>query len=357
MNEKKRLLVVAGGTGGHIFPGLVLAHHLQTQGWEILWLGVSDRMEATLVPQHNIHIEFIQITGLRGKNIMALATVPWKGVKAICQSQKIIKQYRPNAVLCMGGYVSGPGGIAAWLSGIPIIIHEQNRIAGLANKCLRNVATRVLQAFPGTFSQATVVGNPIRNAILALPLPEERLINRDNIIHILVLGGSQGAHILNQVMPQVAGKINKKLHIWHQSGKERKIFTEALYNEKIKHSVCTKYTVTEFIDDISQAYAWADLVICRSGALTVSEIAAVGLPAIFVPFQHKDRQQYWNALPLEKAGAAKILPQHQFTVDRVTHLLEKWSRKELLFMAKKARSCAMMDATEKIAKVIFEVTK
>ncbi|EML1936361.1 undecaprenyldiphospho-muramoylpentapeptide beta-N-acetylglucosaminyltransferase [Providencia stuartii] len=357
MSQAKRLLVMAGGTGGHVFPGLAVAHYLQAQGWEILWLGTADRMEATLVPQHGIDIEFIRISGLRGKGIMALAAAPWRIGKAVCQAKAIIKQYRPDAVLGMGGYVSGPGGIAAWLSGVPVILHEQNGIAGLTNKWLSKIAKRVLQAFPGAFPHAPIVGNPVRKDVLALPLPEERLLNRDERIRVLVVGGSQGARILNQIMPEVAEKVGKQLNIWHQAGKGSKESTEALYNERLKNSVNSEYKVTEFIDDMAQAYAWADIVICRSGALTVSEIAAAGLPAIFVPFQHKDRQQYWNALPLEKAGAAKILEQPQFTADNVASLLEQWDRQELLSMAIKARSCAITDATERVAAVISEVAK
>ncbi|MEK2483921.1 undecaprenyldiphospho-muramoylpentapeptide beta-N-acetylglucosaminyltransferase [Providencia stuartii] len=357
MSQAKRLLVMAGGTGGHVFPGLAVAHYLQAQGWEIRWLGTADRMEATLVPQHGIEIEFIRISGLRGKGALALAAAPWRIFKAICQAKAIIKQYQPDAVLGMGGYVSGPGGIAAWLSGVPVVLHEQNGIAGLTNKWLSKIAKRVLQAFPGAFADAPIVGNPVRKDVLALPLPEERLSDRDGKIRVLVVGGSQGARILNQVMPEVAEKVGKQLNIWHQAGKGSKETTEALYNERLKNSVNSEYKVTEFIDDMAQAYAWADIVVCRSGALTVSEIAAAGLPAIFVPFQHKDRQQYWNALPLEKAGAAKILEQPQFTADNVASLLAQWDRQALLSMAKKARSCAITDATERVAAVISEVAK
>lgn len=357
MSRAKKLLVMAGGTGGHVFPGLAVAHYLQAQGWEIRWLGTADRMEATLVPQHGIEIEFIRISGLRGKGIVALAAAPWRIFNAVCQARKIIKQYQPDAVLGMGGYVSGPGGIAAWLCGVPIVLHEQNGIAGLTNKWLSKIAKRVLQAFPGAFPNVPVVGNPVRDDVLALPLPEERFTLRDDKIRILVVGGSQGARILNQVMPEIAEKTSKQLNIWHQAGKGSKESTEALYNERLKNSVNSEYKVTEFIDDMAQAYAWADIVICRSGALTVSEIAAAGLPAIFVPFQHKDRQQYWNALPLEKAGAAKILEQPQFTSDAVASLLQQWDRDELLSMAKKARSCAITDATERVAAVLCEVAK
>ncbi|EPL6456303.1 undecaprenyldiphospho-muramoylpentapeptide beta-N-acetylglucosaminyltransferase [Providencia rettgeri] len=357
MSQPKKLLVMAGGTGGHVFPGLAVAHYLQAQGWEIRWLGTADRMEATLVPKHGIDIEFIQISGLRGKGIAAQLGAPWRIYKAIQQAKTIIKRYQPDAVLGMGGYVSGPGGIAAWQCGVPVILHEQNGIAGLTNKWLSRIAKRVLQAFPGAFPDAPVVGNPVREDVLALPAPATRLAGREGAIRVLVVGGSQGARILNQVMPQVAAKVGKQLNIWHQAGKGSKESTEALYNEQLQVSGNSEYKVTEFIDDMAQAYAWADIVVCRSGALTVSEVAAAGLPAIFVPFQHKDRQQYWNALPLEKAGAAKILEQPQFTAEAVASLLEQWDRAELLSMAEKAHDCAISDATERVAAVICEVAK
>lgn len=357
MSQPKKLLVMAGGTGGHVFPGLAVAHYLQAQGWEIRWLGTADRMEATLVPKHGIDIEFIQISGLRGKGIAAQLGAPLRIYKAIRQAKTIIKRYQPDAVLGMGGYVSGPGGIAAWQCGVPVVLHEQNGIAGLTNKWLSRIAKRVLQAFPGAFPDAPVVGNPVREDVLALPAPAVRLAGREGAIRVLVVGGSQGARILNQVMPQVAAKVGKQLNIWHQAGKGSKESTEALYNEQLQVSGNSEYKVTEFIDDMAQAYAWADIVVCRSGALTVSEVAAAGLPAIFVPFQHKDRQQYWNALPLKKAGAAKILEQPQFTAEAVASLLEQWDRAELLSMAEKAHDCAISDATERVAAVICEVAK
>ncbi|MEX9947599.1 undecaprenyldiphospho-muramoylpentapeptide beta-N-acetylglucosaminyltransferase [Providencia sp. wls1943] len=357
MSQAKKLLVMAGGTGGHVFPGLAVAHYLQAQGWEIRWLGTADRMEATLVPKHGIDIEFIQISGLRGKGIGALIGAPWRIYKAIRQAKTIIQRYQPDAVLGMGGYVSGPGGIAAWQCGVPVVLHEQNGIAGLTNKWLSKIAKRVLQAFPGAFPNAPVVGNPVREDVLALPAPQERLAGREGAIRVLVVGGSQGARILNQVMPAVAGNVSKQLNIWHQAGKGSKESTEALYNDCLQNSGNSEFKVTEFIDDMAQAYAWADIVVCRSGALTVSEIAAAGLPAIFVPFQHKDRQQYWNALPLEQAGAAKIIEQPQFTPEAVVELLNKWDRTELLSMAEKAYSCAITDATERVAAVICDVAK
>ncbi|MDC9580992.1 undecaprenyldiphospho-muramoylpentapeptide beta-N-acetylglucosaminyltransferase [Xenorhabdus sp. PR6a] len=351
--KNRRLMVMAGGTGGHVFPGLAVAHHLKKQGWDIRWLGTADRMEADLVPKHGIEIEFIQISGLRGKGIKALFTAPIRIFKAIRQAKAIMRHYQPDVVLGMGGYVSGPGGIAAWLCGIPVVLHEQNGIAGLTNRWLAKIAKTVLQAFPGAFPTAPVVGNPVREDVLALPEPMLRLAGREGPIRVLVVGGSQGARVLNQTMPAVAARLGDKITLWHQAGKGAREETQ----KKYENSVQSEFKVTEFIDDMAQAYAWADIVICRSGALTVSEVSAAGLPAIFIPFQHKDRQQYWNALPLEKAGAAKILEQPEFTVDAVVELLTQWQRPQLLEMARKARSVAIINATERVAAALSDAVE
>ncbi|WP_323839784.1 undecaprenyldiphospho-muramoylpentapeptide beta-N-acetylglucosaminyltransferase [Photorhabdus africana] len=351
--KTRRLMVMAGGTGGHVFPGLAVAHHLKDQGWDVLWLGTADRMEADLVPKHGIDIEFIQISGLRGKGIKALLAAPIRIFKAIRQAKAIIRRYQPDVVLGMGGYVSGPGGIAAWMCGIPVVLHEQNGIAGLTNRWLAKIATTVLQAFPGAFPKAPVVGNPVREDVLALPIPKQRLTGREGPIRVLVVGGSQGARILNQTMPEIAARMGDKMTLWHQTGKGAKESVQNAYDNSVK----CEHKITEFIDDMAQAYAWADVVICRSGALTVSEVSAAGLPGIFVPFQHKDRQQYWNALPLEKVGAAKILEQPQFTVDAVIELLTQWQRPQLLEMAEKARSAAIVDATERVSAALIDAAK
>lgn len=353
-NKAPRLMVMAGGSGGHVFPGLAVAHYLQTQGWEIRWLGTRDRMEAQLVPKHGIDIDFIEITGLRGKGIKAMLTAPFRIAKAIKQAKKIMRDYQPDAVLGMGGFVSGPGGVAAWRCGIPVILHEQNGVAGLTNGWLSKIATTVLQAFPGAFADAPVVGNPVREDLLVLPAPAQRFAGREGPIRILVIGGSQGARILNQTVPEVAELMGDAVCIRHQAGKGSMESTQALYNE---HNSADNVTVTEFIDDMADAYTWADVVICRSGALTVSEISAVGMGAVFVPFQHKDRQQYRNALPLEKAGAAVILEQPAFTAQAVAGYLQEWDRPRLLKMAEQANSVAITDATKRVADAIIAAAK
>ncbi|KOA70828.1 undecaprenyldiphospho-muramoylpentapeptide beta-N-acetylglucosaminyltransferase [Pantoea agglomerans] len=349
----KRLMVMAGGTGGHVFPGLAVAHHLMEQGWQVRWLGTADRMEADLVPKHGIDIDFIRISGLRGKGMKALLLAPLRIFNAWRQARRIMKAWQPDVVLGMGGYVSGPGGLAAWSCGIPVVLHEQNGIAGLTNKWLAKIATKVLQAFPGAFPAADVVGNPVRTDVLALPLPAQRLANRHGPIRVLVIGGSQGARILNQTLPQVAALVGDEITLWHQTGKGSLPETEKAYQQVGQ----TQHKVTEFIDDMAAAYAWADVVVCRSGALTVSEVAAAGLPAIFVPFQHKDRQQYWNALPLEKAGAARIFEQPQFTAEAVADQLRHWDRETLLTMAEQARQVAIPDATERVAQEVARAAK
>lgn len=341
----KRLMVMAGGTGGHVFPGLAVAHHLMAQGWQVRWLGTADRMEADLVPKHGIDIEFIRISGLRGKGIKAQLAAPLRIFNAWRQARAIMKRWQPDVVLGMGGYVSGPGGLAAWSCGIPVVLHEQNGIAGLTNKWLAKIAKKVMQAFPGAFPNAEVVGNPVRTDVLALPLPAERLTGRVGPTRVLVIGGSQGARILNQTLPEVAAILGDSITLWHQVGKGALDSVNQAYAQVGQ----TQHKVSEFIDDMAEAYAWADVVVCRSGALTVSEVAAAGLPAIFVPFQHKDRQQYWNALPLEQAGAAKIYEQPQFTAETVASTLAGWDRATLLQMAEKARAVAIPDATERVA--------
>lgn len=344
---------MAGGTGGHVFPGIAVAHYLMKQGWQVKWLGTADRMEAQLVPENGIDIDFIQISGLRGKGILALLKAPFRIGKAILQARKIVKSYQPDVVLGMGGYVSGPGGIAAKLLGIPVVLHEQNGVAGLTNKWLAKIATKVLQAFPSAFPNAEVVGNPVRDDLLTLAQPQERFKDRHGPIRILVMGGSQGAKKLNEVIPQVMTKLSGQCVVWHQTGKG---MLDSVM-ESYKYCDMTDNKVTEFISDVASAYNWADIVICRSGALTVSEIQVVGIGAIFVPFMHKDRQQYWNAKPLEDIGAAEIIEQPHFDVDSLFNLLQPLDRQTLCQMATKAKTLSIENSTERVAEVLNTVIK
>jgi UDP-N-acetylglucosamine--N-acetylmuramyl-(pentapeptide) pyrophosphoryl-undecaprenol N-acetylglucosamine transferase len=353
MKNKKRLMVMAGGTGGHVFPGLAVAKKLQQQGWEIRWLGTADRMEADLVPKHGIEIDFIRVKGLRGQGIARLIKAPFQIINAILQARRHMKAWQPDAVLGMGGYVSGPGGIAAWLQGIPVILHEQNAVAGLTNQWLSKIASRVFQAFNGAFPNAPVVGNPVRTDVVELPQPNQRLAERSGPIRVLVMGGSQGARILNQTLPEVMAILGEGYEVRHQAGKDNQAEVEQAYQV----AGAKNFQVTEFIDDVAQAYAWADLLVCRSGALTVSEISAAGVAAIFIPFMHKDRQQALNADHLVECGAAKMIEQPQLTVEKLSQTIAQLERTQLLDMANKARQAAKLDADQVVADAIIAITE
>ena len=348
MNKKKRLLVMAGGTGGHVFPGLAVAKQLQQQGWEIRWLGTADRMEAELVPKHGIEIDFIKVKGLKGQGIVRLLKAPLQIANATLQAKKHIKLWQPDVVLGMGGYVSGPGGVAAWLSGIPLVLHEQNAVAGMTNQWLSRIAKKVFQAFPAAFPSAEVVGNPVREDVVTLAEPSERLAERNGPVRILVMGGSQGARILNETLPEVMKKLGSEFEVRHQAGKNNAVDVEEHY----KKLNVDNAQVTEFIDDVANAYEWADLLVCRSGALTVSEVSAAGVGAIFVPFMHKDRQQALNADHLVECGAALMIEQPQLTADKLADMIAGLSRKELLHMATQARAAAKLDADKTVAAAI-----
>ena len=347
-NKNKRLLVMAGGTGGHVFPGLAVAKQLQSEGWEIRWLGTEDRMEADLVPKHGIEIDFIKVKGLRGQGFKKLLAAPFQILGAISQAKKHIKAWQPDVVLGMGGYVSGPGGIAAWLSGIPVVLHEQNAVAGLTNQWLSKIAKRVFQAFPGAFPNADVVGNPVREDVCQLPHPSERFAERSSPIRVLIMGGSQGARILNTTLPEALPKLSHAVEIWHQAGKGNQETVNAAYQE----NGIADAKVTEFIDDVAAAYAWADVLVCRSGALTVSEVSAAGVGSVFIPFMHKDRQQALNADHLVQCGAAQMIEQQDLTVQRLVATLNGLERKELLEMASNARKAAIIDADVRVANAI-----
>lgn len=352
-NNNKRLMVMAGGTGGHVFPGLAVAKQLQQQGWEIRWLGTADRMEADLVPKHGIEIDFIKVKGLRGQGLAKLIKAPFQIINAIMQAKAHMKRWKPDAVLGMGGYVSGPGGIAAWLLGIPVILHEQNAVAGLTNQWLSKIAKKVFQAFPGAFPYAEVVGNPVREDVVEIDAPEKRLAQRSGDIRILVMGGSQGARVLNQTMPEVMSQLGSGYAIRHQAGRNNQQEVEQAYtNLSVEH-----FAAVEFIDDVAEAYQWADLLVCRSGALTVSEVSAAGVGAIFIPFMHKDRQQALNADHLVECSAAKMIEQPELTVDKLVKEIQSLDRETLLSMANSARQAAKLDADKVVAQAIIELAK
>tara|TARA_Y100000782_G_scaffold114833_1_gene152784 strand:- start:2371 stop:3447 length:1077 start_codon:yes stop_codon:yes gene_type:complete len=344
----KKLLVVAGGTGGHIFPGIAVADFLKQQGWQVSWIGTPDRMEATVVPKHNIEIDFIDVKGVRGNGIKRLIKAPFMVMNAIFQARKILKVQRPDVVLAMGGYVTGPTGIAAKSLGIPLVIHEQNAVAGMSNRWLAKFASKVLAAFPSAFAkgQCEVVGNPVRASVAQVSAKQT-----STPINILVVGGSLGAQVLNHTLPAVFSALSAQttLNIWHQTGKNNEQKVTADYQQL---GLAENTKVAEFIDDMDSAYQWADLVICRAGALTVSEIAAAGRMALFVPFPHAvDDHQTANAAYLVNSGAALMMQQNAFSKEAVVDLLTPYliAPEKIFIMASKAKQLAILDATAKVA--------
>ena len=361
----KTLLVMAGGTGGHIFPGIAVADELRAQGWKIHWLGTADRMEANIVPKHGYDISFINISGLRGKNLLTTLVMPFKLLQSLIQARRVIKAVKPDVVLGMGGYASAPGGLAAWLSKIPLIVHEQNAAAGLSNRLLARIANKVCCAFPNAFNSdigAEVVGNPLRASIGQKVTVSDNLEkSKQSYKNILVVGGSLGAQVLNNVMPdsfKLLSGSDENYCIWHQTGKNNKAKVVKSYEQEDIDS--GKVKITEFITDIATAYQWADVVICRAGALTVSELAMAGTPAIFVPLPHAvDDHQTKNALYLVDSDAAKLLPQEKLTNESVTKLItELFERPETLAdMAKASLNAANSDASQKVAKLCQQLSQ
>jgi UDP-N-acetylglucosamine--N-acetylmuramyl-(pentapeptide) pyrophosphoryl-undecaprenol N-acetylglucosamine transferase len=347
----KKIIIMGGGSGGHVFPGLTIANFLIKKGWNINWIGTKNHIESQLVPQQGIKIHFIKIKGLRNANLKNLLFSPIYILKACYQIRKIIKHWSPDIVLGMGGYVSGPGCIAAWYSKIPFILHEQNQISGITNKWLSKISTKNMQAFPGVLSNAATVGNPICEDIINIPKPADRFKNRTGPLRVLVIGGSQGASILNCILPDVSVILKNKIIIWHQSGHQEFEKTKKKYQQ----NGLTSNIVTHFITNISDAYAWADIIVCRSGALTVSEICVVGLAAIFIPYPHQDQQQHKNAETLKNIGAAKIINQSFLNTQLLVNILNKVNREDLLIMAKKAYSIGVRDATLNVFKIINDI--
>ena len=345
------ILIMAGGTGGHVYPALAVARALQQQSREVVWLGTHRGIESRVIPDAGIPIEWVAISGLRGKGLPALLLAPFKLFYALSQSVYVMFKHRPAAVLGMGGFVSGPGGLAAWLTRRPLIIHEQNAISGLTNRLLARLARVVLQAFPGSFNSrkpVETVGNPVRVDIAAIEAPDRRLAERNGPVRLLVLGGSQGALALNEAVPAALALLPAEMRpvVRHQTGEATADSARSAYET---HGIDAG--LEPFIEDMAEAYAWADLVICRAGALTVAELSAAGLPAIFVPFPTAvDDHQTANAGPMVEAGAAEIIQQAALTDDSLAGILRRFlaSRDELLMRARKARSLAMPDALTRI---------
>jgi len=347
----KPILIMAGGTGGHVFPGLAVARGLADQGIPVVWLGTRRGMEARLVPAAGIPINFVSVGGLRGKGLGTRLLAPVRLIWALAQSLGAMLRLRPRAVLGLGGFVSGPGGIAAWLTRRPLLIHEQNAVAGMTNRLLAPLAARVLEAFPGSFRGrrgSMTVGNPIRPEISNLPAPRERMAGRDGPVRLLVFGGSQGALSLNRLVPAALGRlaVGSRPEVMHQAGERTAPVTAEAYD-----AAGVEARIVPFIEDMAQAYAWADLVICRAGALSVSELAAAGLGSILIPFPSAvDDHQTRNAEYLVDAGAALLVAEDGLTAEKLRDVLQPLlgDRARLEKMADRARSGARPHALDAI---------
>jgi UDP-N-acetylglucosamine--N-acetylmuramyl-(pentapeptide) pyrophosphoryl-undecaprenol N-acetylglucosamine transferase len=349
------ILIMAGGTGGHVFPALALARLLRAASHEVVWLGTKAGLEARVIPAENISIEWLSMSGLRGKGAATLLAAPFKLVHSIWQALRIIRRRRPALVVGFGGFVTGPGGVAAWLTRRPLVIHEQNAIAGYSNRCLAHLARKVLAGFPKAFPpgiEVQVVGNPVRAEIVMQPAPAMRFAKREGALRLLIVGGSLGASRLNAVVPFAVKNSGLTLHVRHQAGERgidaaRKAYAEA----------GVEADVSPFIDDMARAYADADLVICRSGALTVSELAAVGVASVLVPFPAAvDDHQTFNAQYLVREGAAVLIADRDLTAERLAAELKELcaGRGKLLAMAERARLVARPRAAEELASVCLE---
>lgn len=357
MNAARPVLIMAGGTGGHVFPALAAAECLRERGVPVIWLGVRTGLEATLVPKAGIPMEWIEVAGLRGKGLRRRLLTPFMLARALWQARAVLRRLQPAVVLGMGGFVSGPGGIMARLLGIPLVVHEQNAIAGLTNRILARLANQVLQAFPGTFPpqrRALTVGNPVRQTIADLPPPAARFAGREGRTRLLVLGGSQGALALNQLVPQALALLGdaERPEVWHQAGGRLQDAAQAAYQQ-----AGMSVRLTPFINDMAEAYGWADVVLCRAGALTIAELAAAGVGAVLIPFPFAvDDHQTANARFLEQGGAALLIQQADLTVERLADLLRELGsdRARLLAMAEAARRLAKIEAAEQVARVCLE---
>ena len=358
VSDNVSVLIMAGGTGGHVFPALAIARHLKAQGHRVAWLGTHKGLEANIVPAAGFAIEYISVNGLRGKGLSGWFIAPIKLSYAVFQSIRILLRIKPKVVLGLGGFVTGPGGLAAWLLRLPLVVHEQNAIPGLTNRLLSHLSKCVLEAFKGSFpvtTRAIHTGNPVREEIAALAEPAERLHAHQGPLRILLVGGSLGAQALNECLPEALALLSteERPEVWHQTGKNK-------YAETAQHYARLEIDarVVEFIDDMAEAYAWADVVICRAGALTISELCAAGLGAVLVPFPYAvDDHQTHNAQYLVKGDAGILLPQDELNKERLAQLLKELigkGREQAIKFACAARNLAMPKATEHVAQLCLE---
>lgn len=364
-HPSRTILIMAGGTGGHVFPALAVADYLQQRDWKVVWLGTRAGMEARLVPEKGYEMAWVKFAGMRGKGLLRWAALPLMLLLAMWQSAAAIFRIRPDVVLGMGGFTAFPGGLMASLLAKPLVIHEQNSVAGLTNRVLACLADRILVGFPSAFNNPgdkpigcrkparTWCGNPVRADIAALPAPEQRMAGRQGRLRLLVVGGSLGAAALNDAVPQALALIAEadRPEVIHQSG--------AKNLEKLSANYAAAGVTADaraFIDDMAQTYGWCDVIVCRAGALTLAEVTAAGVASVLVPYPHAvDDHQTGNARFLSENGAAVLLPQQELTPGGLAHLLKSFSREKLLSMAQAAQKLAKPDATATVAQACMEL--
>lgn len=346
----KRIVIMAGGTGGHVFPALAVAQWFIDNDWDVSWLGTQKGLEAKVVPENGIAIDWLSVAGVRGKGLISKLTSVFKLIKACAQAFMILRQRKPHVVLGMGGFVAGPGGLMAKFLGIPLVIHEQNRIPGTTNRMLSKLASRVLEAFPDSFTKnakALCTGNPLRKAFRQTRVSEKSPLE-GRALRILIIGGSQGAQALNEAIPDALAQLDD-IEVWHQTGQAMQAQVAERYQ-----TLGLNAKVVAFIQDMTSAYQWADLIICRAGAMTISEVAAMGLPSILVPLPNAiDNHQMANAHFLADAGAAFIVPQNELNYANLNEKI-KQVKQHLQSMSASARLCARLDATESVAAVCIQ---
>uniref|UniRef100_UPI0033413D0F undecaprenyldiphospho-muramoylpentapeptide beta-N-acetylglucosaminyltransferase n=1 Tax=Castellaniella defragrans TaxID=75697 RepID=UPI0033413D0F len=347
MTALRTILIMAGGTGGHIMPGLAVGAELRARGWRVLWLGNPERMEGRLVPAQGYDLLALRFGGVRGKGIGALLKLPFSLTAACVRAGRLLREHRPDVVLGMGGYVAFPGGLMARLLGIPLVVHEQNAVAGTANRWLARLAARVLTGFPGALPDALMVGNPVREALLRVVPAAQRYAAREGALRVLVLGGSLGAAPLNERVPEAIARLpaSRRPLVRHQTGERHVEAVRARYE-----TLGVAAETSAFIEDMAQALADADLVICRAGAMTVAEVAAVGVAALFIPLPHAiDDHQTANARYLSECGGGWMMPQNTLDAETLAAWLDARSRAELADVARHAREHASLDAAQRIA--------
>ena len=360
MSDNLRVMIMAGGTGGHVFPALAVAEHLRTADARISWLGTRRGLESDLVPSHGIDINYMDIEGIRGRGVGALLKAPILLWRSIRQALSVLAEFKPQVVLGMGGFASGPGAVAARLKGIPVVIHEQNSVAGTTNRLSALIATRVMQGFPDTLKGGEWCGNPVRPAIANLAPPQKRLAKRKGATKLLILGGSRGALAINSMLPKALARIDSSVRpeVIHQTGKAHLQATINDYQKLGLNVKNGKINVVAFIDGMEDAYGWADFVICRAGALTVAELTSAGLGSLLIPFPFAiDDHQTSNGQLLVDQGAATMLQQSQLTPEILANEINSICNrpKQRLNMAMCARELAKNDAAQAVARVCLEV--